>query len=132
MQTVFKVDIPKRADQAEEKPFIPRRVHRKSRGGCLACKKRRIKVLAPQSRLPIWCPSYTFLNSTYSAMRQNHNVANAPRRIQNAYTLLHLRGVRRRHCSSMSAVPNRRQTCTLCPSIWLRQTWTVYWTSPPI
>ncbi len=44
MQTVFKIDVPKRAGLEQEKPFIPRRVHFKSRGGCLACKKMRIKV----------------------------------------------------------------------------------------
>lgn len=45
MQTVFKVDIPRDSEDSE-RPFIPRRVHKKSRGGCSACKKRRIKVRA--------------------------------------------------------------------------------------
>ena len=43
MQTVFKIDLPKGQDEAAERPFIPRRMHRKSRGGCLGCKRRRVK-----------------------------------------------------------------------------------------
>ena len=61
MQTVFKIDMPKGPECGEEKPFIPRRVHKKSRGGCIACKKRRIKVRSIQIRLPFLSPSYSEL-----------------------------------------------------------------------
>lgn len=44
MQAVFKVKLPPSTNIPQEKPFVPRREHKKSRGGCIACKKRRIKV----------------------------------------------------------------------------------------
>jgi len=51
MQSVFKVDLVIRNngpnDQPapkKQRPFAPRKTHQKSRNGCLACKKRRIKV----------------------------------------------------------------------------------------
>ena len=45
MQAVFRVDISRHSGQHEEKSFTSRRAHTKSRKGCVACKKRRIKVM---------------------------------------------------------------------------------------
>lgn len=53
MQAVFKVTLPPAAGEPKEKAFVPRRIHKKSRGGCLACKKRRIKATDLCFRLQI-------------------------------------------------------------------------------
>lgn len=50
MESTFQVDIGTRADGAndslvaKQRPFFHRKTHQKSRAGCAACKKRRIKV----------------------------------------------------------------------------------------
>jgi hypothetical protein len=53
MQSTFKVDLVIRDNGANDqppkkkpRPFATRKTHQKSRNGCLACKKRRIKVSA--------------------------------------------------------------------------------------
>jgi hypothetical protein len=50
MESTFQIDIRNRVDGAngslvaKQRPFFHRKTHQKSRGGCAACKKRRIKV----------------------------------------------------------------------------------------
>lgn len=51
MQTTFRVDLVTRSkgtdgglNDGRQRPFVARKAHTKSRGGCVACKKRRIKV----------------------------------------------------------------------------------------
>lgn len=51
MQSTFKVDLVIRDNGANDqppkkkpRPFATRKTHQKSRNGCAACKKRRIKV----------------------------------------------------------------------------------------
>jgi hypothetical protein len=54
MESTFQIDIQNRVDGAKgplvakQRPFFHRKTHHKSRGGCAACKKRRIKVGAKQ------------------------------------------------------------------------------------
>lgn len=45
LQTVFRVSVPGRKKQ--EAVYYARRAHKKSRNGCLICKKRRVKVRGP-------------------------------------------------------------------------------------
>ena len=40
LQTVFRISVPEK----KNKEFHARRAHKKSRGGCLTCKRRRVKV----------------------------------------------------------------------------------------
>jgi len=50
MESTFQLDIDTRLDGtngalvAKQRPFFHRKTHQKSRAGCTACKKRRIKV----------------------------------------------------------------------------------------
>ena len=82
LQSVFRLAVP--TDQSTKRsrssiaantdlPIRPRRTHNKSRGGCLACKKRRTKVRKYHFHLDQMVITIAII----SVMSKNLNVANA-------------------------------------------------------
>ena len=67
-QTVFRVSQPGQ----KKHEFHPRKAHKKSRAGCLTCKKRRVKVCCiKKATLKLQ------LTETYSATKGNRNAKDA-------------------------------------------------------
>jgi hypothetical protein len=82
MQSVFKVDLVIRNNGAndqpatkKQRPFAPRKTHQKSRNGCVACKKRRIKVSNTYDSLDQTMLRRLTQESAMSAVQAAHDAA---------------------------------------------------------